>query len=46
MSINALNVKRKRIKKVLFNIFISKKNDYLNVNIIYALKKTIIFKFI
>ena len=32
------NNKRKRIKKVLFNVFISEKNDYFNVNIIFINK--------
>ena len=39
MSINVLNIKRKRIEKTLFNVFVLKENDYLNVNITYALKK-------
>ena len=39
MSINVLNVKRKRIEKALFNVFASKKNDYFNVNITYISKK-------
>ena len=34
-NINALNVKRKRIKKTLFNVFVLKENDYLNINITY-----------
>ena len=38
-SINILNVKCKRIKETLFNVFVSKKNDYFNVNIMYILKK-------
>ena len=33
-----LNNKRKRIKKVLFNIFILKKNNYLNANYIFIKK--------
>ena len=32
------NNKRKRVKKVLFNIFILKKNNYLNVNYIFIKK--------
>ena len=32
------NNKRKRIKKTLFNIFILKKNDYFNINIIFINK--------
>ena len=39
MNINVLNIKRKRIEKMLFNIFISKKNNYFNVNITYISKK-------
>ena len=39
ININILNVKRKRIEKALFNVFVSEKNDYLNVNITYVLKK-------
>ena len=39
MSINILNIKYKRIKKALFNAFVSKKNNYLNVNITYISKK-------
>ena len=39
MNINILNVKRKRIEKALFNAFVSKKDDYLNVNITYISKK-------
>ena len=39
MSINILNIKYERIKKALFNVFASKKNDYFNVNITYILKK-------
>ena len=39
MSINVLNVKRKRIEKALFNVFVLKKNNYFNVNITYTLKK-------
>ena len=39
MNINVLNIKRKRIEKALFNVFVSKKNDYFNVNITYASKK-------
>ena len=39
ININILNVKRKRIEKALFNVFVSEKNDYFNVNITYILKK-------
>ena len=39
MSINILNIKYKRIKKALFNASVSKKNNYLNVNITYISKK-------
>ena len=39
MNINALSVKRKRIKKTLFNAFASKKNNYFNVNITYISEK-------
>ena len=38
-SINVLNVKRKHIEKASFNVFISKKNNYFNVNITYIPKK-------
>ena len=38
-NINVLNVKYKRIEKALFNVFILKKNNYLNVNITYISKK-------
>ena len=39
MSINISNVKRKRIEKALFNVFVSEKNNYFNVIITYALRK-------
>ena len=39
MSIDILNVKRKRIEKALFNASVSGENNYLNVNIIYTSKK-------
>ena len=39
MNINVLNVKHKRIKKALFNVFVSKKNDYFNINMTYAPKE-------
>ena len=39
MNIDMLNIKRKRIEEVLFNVFVSKKNNYFNVNITYILKK-------
>ena len=46
MNINILNVKRKRIKKTLFNVFVLKENDYLNVNITYILKKKRLFSYL
>ena len=46
ISINVLSVKCKRIEKALFNVFALKKNNYLNINIMYTSKKTIIFIFI
>ena len=45
-SINILNVKCKRIKETLFNVFVSKKNDYFNVNIMYILKKKRLFSYL
>ena len=39
VNINVLNIKRKRIEKALFNIFVSEKNDYFNVNMTYISKK-------
>ena len=39
VNINILNVKRKRIEKASFNVFVSKKNDYFKVNITYISKK-------
>ena len=39
MSIDALNIKRKRIEKALFNVSALGKDDYLNVNITYVSKK-------
>ena len=38
MNINVLSVKRKRIEKALFNIFVLGKNDYFNINMTYILK--------
>ena len=29
------NNKRKRVEKILFNVFISEKNNYFNINIIF-----------
>ena len=46
ININVLNIKRKRIEKALFNVSALKKNNYINVNITYISKKTIIFIFI
>ena len=39
MNIDVLNIKRKCIEKTLFNVSVSKKNYYFNVNITYILKK-------
>ena len=39
MSTNISSVKRKRIKKALFNVFALEENDYFNVNMTYTLKK-------
>ena len=45
-NINVLNVKRKRIEETLFNVFISEKNNYLNVNITYISKKKRLFSYL
>ena len=38
-NIDILSVKRKRIEEALFNIFVLRENNYLNVDIAYNLKK-------
>ena len=46
MNIDILSVKRKRIEKALFNVFVLEENDYLNVNITYIFKKKRLFSYL